>query len=149
VDAGAAVVDAGPPKAAHVDMKPEAMPSAPLTVAYTDGVSTWLKLTQVRVFVDGKRVADANDDKGIDAAKARNFYEGALFPGTHQVRVETLYIGKPNGVFGYMEGIKIKLRKMTLVEAKDGKTAHVDAVAYDKGALQEFATRADMKLTVQ
>ncbi len=147
VDAG--VADAGTARAAHQDLAPEPLPSAPLTVRYTDEVSAWLKLIQVRVFVDGKRVTDANDQTGIDARKARVFYEGTVFPGTHQVRVETLYVGKANGLFSYMEGIHIKVRGMTLVHPAEGKPAHVDAVAYDKGALQQFENRAGLRITVR
>jgi hypothetical protein len=156
-DAGtvvAAVVDAGtaPPaatKIARVDMQPDAMPSDPITIAYTDQLSTWLKLTQVRVFVDGKRVADEHNVNGIDLTKSRVLYSGGVFPGAHQVRVESVYFGKGNGVFSYMEGYRFRVPQMTVVQVPDGKKLRVDAVAYDKGALEQWENRPAMKLDVK
>lgn len=146
----AAVVDAGPPKRVeHKDLEAEALPSAPLTVTYTDGVSAWLLLTQVRVFIDGKRVTDEHSATMIDATKGKTFYEGKLFPGTHQVRVETIYVGKPNGVFGYMEAYHPKLRAMVVVEVAEGKTARVDASAYDKGAMEQWENRWGVKIVAK
>jgi hypothetical protein len=151
-DAGTPVVDAGtaaPAKAARVDMQPDAMPSDPITVAYTDQLSTWLKLTQVRVFIDGKRVDDEHNDNGIDLTKARVLYSGGIFPGTHQVRVESVYIGKGNGLFSYMEGYRFRVPQMTVVQIPEGKKLRVDAVAYDKGALEQWENRPAMKLDVK
>ena len=147
VDAG--VVDAG--VVTHItrkDLEPEAMPSAPITIAYTDQLASLLKLTQVRVFVDGKRVAEEKNDNGIDLTKTKQLYAGDVFPGTHQVRVESVYFGKSNGLFSYMEGYRFRVPQMAVVVIPAGKHLKVDAIAYDKGALERWEKRPAMKLDV-
>jgi hypothetical protein len=148
----AAVVDAGsapvPPKPLREDMKPDAMPTAPVTVTFTDQLSAWLRLTQLRVFVDGKRVTDQHNEAGIAATAATTVWSGSLFPGAHQIRVETVYFGKSNGLFSYMEGYRFRVPAMEVVQLVDGKSTRVDAVAFDKGALQQWENRPGMRMTV-
>lgn len=152
VDAGWPVVvvaDAGvtakstPPPAPIVDT----LPSAPLVVMYRDELS-WLKLVEMRVFLNGKRVVD---DKPTDANRPtrgeRKLFETRVFPGHHQVRIETTYVGEDSGIFDYMSSVRVRMREMIVVEVDATKGAQVSAEAFDRGALEPWEQRPGLKLT--
>jgi hypothetical protein len=107
-----------------------------------------LRLVQLDIYVDGKRVVQQKNAEGLKIEGAALMHHGSLFPGTHQVRVELVYTGKP-GLFSYMEAYKFKLRPMTLVNVSADKPVRVKAVAYDRGAQYEFESRPDLKYIIE
>lgn len=129
--------------------QPPALPSAPLVVTYRDELS-WLKLVQMRVFVDGKRVID---DSPTDANRPprgeRTLLSTRVFPGHHQVRIEASYVGESSGIFNYMEAVKVRMREMTVLEVDPSKGARVIAHAFDRGALEPWEKRPGLKFTVE
>lgn len=142
VDAGVANADA-----TRRDRAPDALPSAPLVVTYRDEL-TWLKLVEMRVFLNGKRVVD---DKPTDANRPargeRKLFETRVFPGHHQVRVETVYTGEDSGIFNYMSSVRVRMREMIVVEVDASNGAQVTAHAFDRGALEPWEKRPSLKLT--
>ena len=116
--------------------------SLPLSIAYRDELS-WLKLVELRVFIDDKRVLD---EKQPQAKRERTLLQTRVSAGEHQVLVEAAYVGE-SGIFGYMDAYRIKLRQMVTVDA--AKDARVLAHAFDRGALQAWEKRPALKLSVQ
>jgi hypothetical protein len=151
VDAGtpSMVVDAGVARVASTpaERAPDALPSAPLVVMYRDEL-TWLKIVEMRVFLNGKRVVDDKPSDGNRPARGeRKLFETRVFPGHHQVRIETTYVGEDSGIFAYMNDVRVRMREMIVVEVDATKGARVLAHAFDRGALEPWEKRPGLKLT--
>jgi hypothetical protein len=149
VDAGSApaATSAASASAVRPELAADAMPSAPLVIMYRDDLS-WLKLIELRVFLNGKRVID---DKPTDANRPargeRKLFETRLFPGHHQVRIETTYMGEDSGIFDYMSAVRVRMREMIVVEVDATHGATVQAHAFDRGALEPWEKRPGLKLS--
>jgi hypothetical protein len=146
-DAGPAADAGAAPRAVATAPPPvEEVPRAPLVVTFEDGLSSWLRLVALEIHVDGKRVFAEKSEAGLDRSRRARLYEGKLFPGHHQVRVEAQYVGN-GGLFSYMDAYRVKLREVIVLEVRKGGSTLVNVTTFDRGALEAWEKRAGMRLS--
>lgn len=70
------------------------------------------RVTDVRVFLDGREIAHRSAPEGGELAGALTLYEGPVLSGSHQLSTRVLVEGRDRGIFRYLDKYKMNLESV-------------------------------------
>jgi len=120
-------------------------------ITHVNDMSATFTVQSVVYSLDGSQLYTANDDDSdLDDRDEIELYNGAILPGPHNLAVEMQFVGNGFGLFSYLEGYRVRVRRSYAFTAEDGKIANLRVLAFEQGGInQPMEERPDVEFELE
>ena len=74
----------------------------------------------------------------------------SILPGPHNLAIEMQFVGNGFGLFSYLEGYRVRVRRSYAFTAEDGKIANLRVLAFEQGGInQPMEERPDVEFELE
>jgi hypothetical protein len=124
----------------------DAPTGAKLSLWHRNEMGSSYVLVGVLYALDGAPLYTKSDDTGdLNGREEFVIFDSRVIPGPHQLSVEYELRGHGYGIFQYLEGMRLRLRKSLSFNVEPGKVTRITGTVYEKGEITlEFKDKPDI-----